>query len=158
MGQTVEKEFKWEMAHRLVGFDWEKEKPVNYCDNCKNLHGHSYTAVVKMSFIAKNPHDQCLDEFGMLYDYNKMKKLKKWIDDNLDHCVMVSSFDKDLLKFVKSQKGRDKHFVVETPSTAENICKIIFDVASEMLDDERAQVCEVRVKETATSEATYTDN
>ena len=148
--RSVEKEFKWEAAHRLVGIDTDGN-PVNYCDNCRHLHGHSYKVLVKVR-LRKNTE---LDEFGMVYDYNKMKLLKKWIDDNLDHCVMISEHDKPLLEFVKTQTGRDKHFLIAGPSTAENIGRVIFDQAQELFIDSRVVVEEVRVNETATSEATY---
>jgi 6-pyruvoyl-tetrahydropterin synthase len=146
---TVEKEYKWEMAHRLIGWDQDKKVCVKYCDNCRNLHGHSYAAYIKMEATAQQ------DVYGMVYDYNKMKQMKQWIDTNLDHCVMISLHDDDLNNFINTQEGRDKKFVISGPSTAENICQLLFHMASRMLNDEHARVCEVRVKETDTSEATY---
>ena len=154
---TVQKEFKFEMCHRLLGRDPYTKKIVEYCDNCKNLHGHSYKATIVMRRTNDNGFggQTRLDEFGMIYDYNKMKKMKKWIDDNLDHCAMISKYDKDLLKFVKSQKGKDKHFVIDSPTTAENICILLFGIASELLNDGTGKVCAVKVKETESSEAVY---
>jgi len=149
--RTVEKEYKWEMAHRLIGFDGKENQVVAYCDNCRHLHGHSYKAKIKMELREKHS----LDHYGMVYDYNEMKKMKTWIDANLDHCVIISNYDTDLLKFIKTQEGRDKHFVIKGPSTAENISQILFAKASEMLNTDRVRVCEVNVNETETSEATY---
>ena len=154
---TVQKEFKWEAAHRLLGIDPYTHKICEYSDNCKNLHGHSYRATI----IMRRTSDQgfggqtSLDKFGMIYDYNKMKKMKTWIDENLDHCVMISKYDKDLLKFIKSQKGKDKHFVIDAPTTAENICILLFGIASQLLNDNDGKVIAVKVKETESSEALY---
>jgi 6-pyruvoyl tetrahydropterin synthase/QueD family protein len=148
---TVEKEFRWEAAHRLVGHD--DKGPVKYCDNCANLHGHSYKAIIKMRLA--NQEDCSLDHYGMVYDYNKMKKFKKWIDENLDHSVMISNYDLDLLSFIRSQEGRDKHFIIHGPSTAETLCQLLFKEAGLVLNDNQGVVCEVRVKETESSEARY---
>lgn len=153
MNCAIEKEYRWEMAHRLVGRDQEG-KIIPYCDNCKNLHGHSYRAVVRMTLRRFSD----LDHYGMVFDYNKMKVFKKWIDDNLDHCVMISSYDKSLLAFVQSQQDRDKHFIIDSPSTAEHIVQILYREATKLLNDDRAEVCEVRINETCTSEAIYREH
>ncbi len=150
MERTVEKEYKWEMAHRLLGKD-SLGLPVPYCDNCRHLHGHSYKARVKVLLQS----DETLDQYGMVLDYNKMKALKKWIDDRLDHCVMISSYDKDLINFIDTQDGRDKHFIIDSPSTAENIAELIYNQAVELFDNPRIHILEVKVNETSTSEATY---
>lgn len=148
--RAVEKEYRWEMAHRLIGID-NMGNPIDYCDNCRNCHGHSYIAKVKIRLR----RGAKLDEYSMVYDYNKMKHLKKWIDENLDHCVMISQHDTDLLNFIKTQKGRDKHFVINGPSTAENIGRVLYWKAVELFTDPRIVVEEVRINETCTSEATY---
>jgi 6-pyruvoyl-tetrahydropterin synthase len=155
--RTVEKAFKWEMAHRLLGKNPYTGEIVKYCDNCRNLHGHSYKATIVMRRTEDGGFGSqtILDEFGMIYDYNKMKKMKVWIDENLDHCVMISKYDTELLEFIKSQEGRDKHFVIVAPTTAENICMLLFGIASSVLNDTDGKVIEVRVKETESSEAMY---
>jgi len=155
--RTVEKTFKFDAAHRLVGFDGKRI--VTYKDNCRNLHGHTYTVKIKIKL--KLGH--VLDHYGMVYDYNKMKMIKNWIDKNLDHATLVSSYDKPLLKFLRNQKGRDKHYILETPATAENIAALIFKKAQEVLncdkdDVHRVVIDEVSVNETATSEAVYRED
>ena len=136
------KEYKWEAAHRLVG---------NYPDNCRHLHGHSYRCTITMELkTGKN-----LNKYGFVYDYNDMKKMKIWIDDNFDHSCLISDQDEELLAFIHSQDDRDKHYLINGQSSAENIAAILFEMASEILNDERAQVTEVAVQETCTSEARY---
>lgn len=154
-GHLVEKEFKWEMAHRLIGQDPITGKIVPYGDNCRNLHGHSYKAIIKMRRTDLGDTTTELDEYGMVYDYNKMKKMKQWIDSKLDHCVIISSYDKELIKFIQSQEGRSKHFIINSPSTAENLSALIFGIASAKLNDMDGKVIEVQVMETASSKATY---
>ncbi len=154
-GHLVEKHFKWEMAHRLIGQDPITGKIVPYGDNCRNLHGHSYQTTIKMRRTDVGDTQTTLDEYGMVYDYNKMKRMKKWIDDNLDHCVIISAYDKELINFIQSQEGRSKHFIISSPSTAENLCTLIFGIASRLLNDTDGKVLEVSVMETASSKATY---
>jgi 6-pyruvoyltetrahydropterin/6-carboxytetrahydropterin synthase len=155
--QTVEKDFKWEMAHRLVGLTQEEgdiHAVLVYKGNCRNLHGHSYHASIQIELLDYQGH-KGLDEFGMVFDYNVMKEMKDWIDANLDHAIMVSSFDAPLLKFVKEQTGRDKHFEIEESATAENIAKLLYKQAGKMFNDDRVRVCSVKVRETDSSEARY---
>jgi len=140
--RTVTKEYKWEAAHRLVS---------GYPDNCRHLHGHSYRCTITMELQP----DCDLNQFGFVYDYNDMKKMKIWIDDNFDHACLVSDQDSELLNFIQSQKNRDKHYLITGQSSAENIAQIIFEAASETLDDSRAKVVEVCVNETCTSEACF---
>lgn len=140
--RTVTKEYKWEAAHRLVS---------DYPDNCRHLHGHSYRCTITMELLP----GQDLNEFGFIYDYNDMKRMKKWINDNFDHACFVSDQDEELLRFITSQKNRDKHYLVRGQSSAENISHIIFKEASKILNDDRAQVIEVTVNETCTSETRY---
>jgi len=140
--RTVTKEYKWESAHRLV---------LNYPDNCRHLHGHSYTCSITMELL---PGCE-LNKYGFVYDYNDMKKMKIWINDNFDHACLVSDQDTELLTFINSQINRDKHYVINGQSSAENIAQIIFEKSSTMLNDDRAQVIEVAVMETCTSEARF---
>lgn len=136
----VSKDYRWEAAHRLIH---------GYPDNCRHLHGHSYNATVTMELL----QGRHLNQYGFVYDYNDMKKLKKWINDHFDHACFVSSEDTELIDFLNGQVGRGKHYIFRGQSSAERICEELYRVASQMLGDERARVVEVRVRETCTSEA-----
>ena len=142
MNRSVTKTFKWDAAHCLIH---------GYPDNCRNLHGHTYecSITVQLRVGAK------LDKYGFVYDYNKMKGMKMWIDANLDHATLVAFNDTDLRNFLASQGGRNKHYVFEDQTSAEVISKHIFGKASEMFDDDRVFVSKITVKETCSSEAVY---
>jgi 6-pyruvoyltetrahydropterin/6-carboxytetrahydropterin synthase len=139
--RIVCKEYKWEAAHRLL----------NYPHNCRNLHGHSYRATICMR-LEKEAN---LNEFGFVCDFNHMKKMKAWIDENLDHACLVSKDDQELLDFLASQEGRNKHFIVPGQSSAENIAELLFHAGCRLLDTERVKVVRVTVNETCTSEAIF---
>jgi 6-pyruvoyl tetrahydropterin synthase/QueD family protein len=143
MLRTAQKEFKWEMAHRLT---------YGYPGNCQHLHGHSYVATVKLGLRS----GEKLDEFGFVKDYHDFKPLKNWIDDQLDHATMVCKDDVALLGFLSQENNR--MFVTEINPSAEHICELLFHKANEFLADQRTVVLEVKVNETCTSEATLRRN
>jgi 6-pyruvoyl tetrahydropterin synthase/QueD family protein len=139
MIRTAQKEFRWEMAHRLT---------YGYPGNCQHLHGHSYVATVKLGLR----QGEQLDKFGFVKDYHDFKPLKQWIDDELDHATMVCEDDMRLREFLLQEQNR--MFVTKINPSAEHICELIFHKAHELLADTRTYVQEVKVNETCTSEAT----
>lgn len=119
-------------GHRLLRYDGK----------CRNLHGHN----ARVDLILTTDR---LDNRGMAYDFTDIKKtVKTWIDQNLDHRMILCEIDPILpvLKELKEPFWRMK----ENP-TAENIAKIIFEKTKEM----GLPVCEVRLWETPDSCATY---
>ena len=59
----ITKEFKFEMAHALYGYD----------GLCKNIHGHSYRmwVTIKGKVLEKNNHTKN----GMVIDFGDLKKI-----------------------------------------------------------------------------------
>ncbi|MCW5938967.1 MAG: 6-carboxytetrahydropterin synthase [Fimbriimonadaceae bacterium] len=131
---TINKEFRWEMGHRLPGH------PL-----CQNVHGHSYRLVVE---VTGEP-----DESGMVVDFGDLAALVKPLLDQLDHCFMLDPDDavmRDLL-----EANGFKTTCVPFRSTAENIAVWFLERLGPSLQD-RPNVCgaSVTVHETATSAAT----
>lgn len=132
------------MAHRLKASDgsfYPKEK-------CGSLHGHS----VKVTITATLVENAALDKYGFVTDFGNFKPLKRWIDENLDHATLVGGNDEELITFLQQQGDRTYVFQNASPSS-ENIAKIIFSKASELLDTTRIKITEVRIAETCSSEA-----
>ncbi len=76
----ITKEFKFEMAHALPGYD----------GLCKNIHGHSYELLVTVAGIPisdnKNP------KLGMVMDFGDLKKIvRNIIVDVFDHSLVLRS-------------------------------------------------------------------
>lgn len=76
----VTKEFRFEAAHALVGYDGP----------CKNVHGHSYElSVTVIGFPGSDPDSAKL---GMVMDFGDLKKIiKKQIVDPFDHALLLNS-------------------------------------------------------------------
>ena len=145
---TVTKELKFEAAHRLV---------YGYPGKCQHNHGHSWVVFVTVGLRNEaNPSGVLrtgLDTYGFVKDFGDFKPLKEWIDEQLDHATIVSRDDDDFRMWL--ERNGQRQFVVTGNPTSENLTKIIFEKAQELLEDERCRVVEVRIKETCTSEASY---
>jgi 6-pyruvoyltetrahydropterin/6-carboxytetrahydropterin synthase len=130
----IAKEFRWEMGHRL---QCHKGK-------CYNLHGHSYKLIVE--FTGK------LNETGMVLDYFDVKEIVGPIVDKLDHTVVVSKNDEQLLQVM--QKLNTAHVIVDFDTTAENLCYHFLNRIKEKKLPNNITEIKVRVCET---ENTYAE-
>lgn len=97
----VSKEFHWEMAHRL---------PF-HSGRCKNLHGHSYKALVQFNGE--------LNRNGMLIDFYDIFNIVNPIIDELDHSIICDKNDEELVEI--AQKLNERVVIIDSPTTAENI-------------------------------------
>lgn len=130
----IAKEFRWEMGHRL---QCHKGK-------CYNLHGHSYKLIVEFS--------GGITEEGMVLDYFDVKEIIAPLVDELDHSVIISSKDLELIEAI--QKLNSAHVIVEFESTAENLCHYFINkIKAEKLPPNITNI-KVRVCET---ENTYAE-
>lgn len=109
----VSREISFCYGHRIL----------NHQGKCKHLHGHNGRAVVRIAA------DQ-LNELGMVVDFTDIKEhLKKWIDDHLDHRMILQQID-PLAELLRDQG--EPIFVMPEIPTAENIAKLIYDQAKQL--------------------------
>ena len=128
----VSREIDFCYGHRLL----------NYAGKCRHLHGHNGRAIV--TFKA-----QGLDQRGMVLDFGDIKAvLSRWIDDHLDHRMILSRDDPAAA--VLEGLGEPLYLIDANP-TAENIAKVIFDRCLA----EGFPVVEVRLWETPRCCAAY---
>ena len=74
------KEFKFEMAHALHGYD----------GLCKNIHGHSYKLWVTIRGVVLNERTHKKD--GMVMDFDVLKSfVKPTIIDKYDHSLVLNA-------------------------------------------------------------------
>jgi 6-pyruvoyltetrahydropterin/6-carboxytetrahydropterin synthase len=129
----VTREIDFCYGHRLLDYDGK----------CRYLHGHNGRAVITIA-------SETLDNRGMVLDFSDIKRtVSQWIDENLDH-RMILHRDDPAAKLL-ADLGEPLHLLEDNP-TAENIARLIYDVAA----GEGFPVEEVRLWETPRCFATYT--
>lgn len=129
---TVTREIDFCYGHRLVG----------YAGKCRHLHGHN--GRLRITFAASD-----LDSRGMVLDFAEIKRaVNGWIDENLDHRMILERKDPAVAVL---QKLGEPLYLLDASPTAENIAKLIFDVALQ----QGFPVVEVRLWETPHCSAVY---
>ncbi len=129
---SVKKTTSIAYAHRLL----------NYNGKCENLHGHNGKVEVIIESESLNAEDM-VEDFSLVE-----RKLRKYLDENLDHKIILSE-DDPLLK-VLAGSGQRCYLVKKNP-TAEVLAKLIF----EAMKKEGMKVVKVNFLETESSTASY---
>lgn len=115
---------------------------MEYTGKCRHPHGHNGRVEVEMT--AKK-----LDRRGMVMDFGEIKThLQAWIDDNLDHRMILRKDDR-LVKIFK-ELGEPYYLLSDNP-TAENIAREIFRAGR----SKGLPITRVSLWETENSFATY---
>jgi 6-pyruvoyltetrahydropterin/6-carboxytetrahydropterin synthase len=106
----VSREIEFCYGHRLLDYEGK----------CRHLHGHNGRAVITLA-------GEALDDRGILVDFGDIKRqVRRWIDENLDHNLLLSC-DDPLLPLLRARGERV--FEMSCNPTAENIARLIFDQA-----------------------------
>jgi 6-pyruvoyltetrahydropterin/6-carboxytetrahydropterin synthase len=144
MYQTITRKGSFDSGHRVMN---ERMK-------CFNVHGHTYLYELTYSFDESK-------SIGYAIDFKEIKRVAcQWIDDILDHGMILNPEDKDLIDVTKklgsklwlmSLNGEGKY----CNPTAENISKEIF-MAMDMLfhSYKHLKIDQIRLYETPNC---YTD-
>lgn len=104
----ITKEFKFEMAHALLGYDGP----------CKNIHGHSYYLYVTLAGEPVN--DPASPHNGMVMDFSALKKMiKQSVTDRLDHALLLNAATPP--EQLKALKDFDNIVLVPFQPTCENL-------------------------------------
>ena len=141
--QTIRltKEFKFEMAHALKGYD----------GLCRNIHGHSYELLVTV--IGVPVSDTSSAKLGMIMDFGDLKKIvRKSIVDEFDHALVLSRESADDFKSDAEMFGRT--ILVDYQPTSENM---LIDFASRLknLMPANVKLHHLLLRETVTSYAEW---
>ena len=136
----ITKEFKFEMAHALHGYD----------GLCKNIHGHSYKLFVTVKGKIKNDKGNPKD--GMVLDFDVLKSIvKPEIINKYDHSLVLNAnsphSEIDLSAF-------EKVFFLPYQPTSENL---VTDFALKIKSKlpQEIELYKVVLSETATSFAEW---
>ena len=134
MKYVVTKEFRFEAAHRLLR---------NYTGKCTNNHGHSW-------LIRLHLEGNSLDDKDMLIDFQELKALKIWIDENLDHATLL--WEQDPMRQYILESGQRLYLTKKNP-TSEHIAEVIMNEAIRLFEIARIKVKCLEVNETCTTGA-----
>lgn len=138
----VTKEFTFEMAHALLGYDGD----------CKFVHGHSYKLSVTVS---GEPVSETADpKLGMVIDFGDLKKI---VRDNIvavfDHALVLND-QTPHEHFKESSELFDKVIFVGYQPTSENLVSDFAEKIRQNLPPQ-LKLYSVRLRETATSYADW---
>lgn len=88
--QSITRKGNFDSGHRVMN---EKMK-------CFNIHGHTY--LYKITFSFKN-----MEEIGYAIDFKELKRVFcQWIDDILDHGMILNPKDEELIQTTKNYKTK----------------------------------------------------
>lgn len=135
------KEFTFEMAHILEGYDGP----------CRNVHGHSYR--LKVTVIGSPISDNSNPKLGMVMDFGQLKMIvKTQVVDRFDHVLLVKS-DSELLKHC-NMLSLGKIEPVDYQPTCENLLLHIAELIAHKLPI-NIKLHSLKLHETATSYAEW---
>lgn len=139
----VTKEFSFEMAHMLEGYDGP----------CKEIHGHSYRLFVT---VAGTPcQDPANPKYGMVMDFGVLKRIVGGhIVDVYDHSLLVPRTAANEEMFSSLRERFDKLRFVDFQPTCENLVADFAHTIAAGLP-EGVELHSLRLHETATSYAEW---
>ncbi len=135
------KEFHFEMAHVLEGYDGP----------CKNVHGHSY--ILYVTIIGQPIEENRSPKLGMVMDFGDLKKIvNRLIIDRFDHALVVAENTKMHGFFTEEKFGKIE--AVPFQPTCENLIPYFAKlIMNEMPSD--IKLHHLKLNETATSYAEW---
>lgn len=103
----ITKEFHFEMAHSLLGYDGP----------CRNIHGHSYE--LKVTLLGTPISDPENPKLGMVMDFGDLKKIvKEQVVDVFDHALVLNkAIPAEIAKNL--QQHFEKVFLLDYQPTSE---------------------------------------
>lgn len=136
------KEFKFEMAHALAGYDGP----------CRNIHGHSYELFV--TICGRPVEDAGSPKLGMVMDFGHLKKIvRSCIVEEFDHALVLH---KATVPAGMSGLGEfaGRLILVSYQPTSENLL-IDFAGRIKKLLPETVKLYSLKLRETVTSYAEW---
>ena len=116
----VTKEFKFEAAHALDGYNGK----------CKDIHGHSYH--LKIAVTGKPKTDTTISDCGMVIDFSDIKKIvKNEVMLRFDHILVLRNDSR--FKGIEDKNERVRY--VDYQPTCENMLIEILDLVRPHLPD-----------------------
>jgi 6-pyruvoyltetrahydropterin/6-carboxytetrahydropterin synthase len=138
----VTKEFKFEMAHALMGYDGP----------CRNIHGHSYG--LNVTVIGHPIEEENHPKLGMVIDFGDLKRIvNKAVVDEFDHALVLNKKMSGVW-LEELQQNFDKIIMVDYQPTSELMVVDFAGRIKKLLPD-HLQLKHLLLRETVTSYAEW---
>lgn len=125
----------------------------NHTGHCRFSHGHNW--VIKLTFVASS-----LDLNGFIVDFGRLKYLKDWMKENLDHKHLFNADDAKGLEVLKNHPDFFDPLIVKDAS-CEGLCVYFHEVFSKLIaehEGDRVKLLTVELYEDLKNSTAYTDN
>lgn len=107
MTVRITKEFRFEMAHALLGYDGP----------CRNIHGHSYRLLVTLKGRPLNDPDD--PKAGMVMDFSDIRRIVyEAVVGPFDHALVLR---RDVTPLLHEALAHEKLLLTEFQPTCENL-------------------------------------
>jgi 6-pyruvoyltetrahydropterin/6-carboxytetrahydropterin synthase len=139
---TLKSEIGMDIAHYLIGYDGK----------CKNIHGHRYRLIVKVSAEELHQDGQLR---GMVDDFGNIKAVLKKISDQFDHKLLLEDTEegRKMADFFKENAFDFDVIMVPYRTTVEEMSRDIF----RKIRNYGVNVTEVEMYETPTNSCIYSE-
>ena len=137
---TLKSEIGMDIAHYLVGYDGK----------CKNIHGHRYRLVVKVSAADLQPSGHLR---GMVDDFGNIKEALKQLSDQFDHKLLLEDNEagQKMAAFFQENEWDFDVMLVPYRTTVEEMSRDMYRRLVKM----GVNVTEVELYETPTNSCIY---
>jgi len=118
--------------------------------HCAYIHGHNWSIAVTFGC-------HHTDENGFVVDFGKLRFLRHWIEENLDHACVLNRDDPERAQITGALGPLIKLYVVDDCS-CEGLARHLFDVFDGLVrahTHDRAFVTAIEVMEDARNSATW---
>lgn len=122
----------------------------NHDGHCAYIHGHNWS--IHLTFSASK-----LDNNGFVVDFGKLKYIKKWIDENLDHSCLLNAADPCASIFQNSEYFK---LLLIPDCSCEGLAAYLFKTLNLLIDREengRVKITQVILAEDSKNSATYSE-
>lgn len=123
----------------------------NHSGHCRFIHGHNFTIEVVFESVYS------LTSEGFIIDFGELDFLKDWINDRIDHCLLVQEND----PILDTLKSMDCFKISVVPSTScEGLSSYVYTEFSNLVNKHHygnVYVKSVTVYETSNNSAKYSE-
>ncbi len=138
----ITKEFKFEMAHALKGYD----------GLCRNIHGHSYE--LKVTVSGRPIDEENHPKLGMVMDFGDLKKIvNEEIVSQFDHALVL--FEEMPIRLVDELKNQFERIIITDYNPTSEMMLIDFAARLQARLPENIILKHLMLRETVTSYAEW---